>query len=279
MHLCKFNLRNKNMISFKTQIEKYRKSISGYTIQFIEIVLIFYLVTSCIPWDNKENKSIIQQMLLMVELEPDSALMLLNSALFIETEKNSMNNRSKSRLWIFAGLLGIVTVLFSIAVFNCKTENLRQKKTLSKTECEIEKIRERNKELQAAFMEKSGIFKDIVILIPNLMKIHDVNVIAGLNAITSKLSMQKFIEITNELYPGFTEKLKNLSSNNKLTEREIAVCCLSVCGFSNYELALFIFKKKDTQSVIKLKNRIRKKLGISPYQKIQQFLLEKITGV
>ncbi|MDR2146691.1 MAG: hypothetical protein LBE91_09575 [Tannerella sp.] len=215
----------------------------------------------------------------MVELEPDSALMLLNSALFIETEKNSMNNRSKSRLWIFAGLLGIVTVLFSIAVFNCKTENLRQKKTLSKTECEIEKIRERNKELQAAFMEKSGIFKDIVILIPNLMKIHDVNVIAGLNAITSKLSMQKFIEITNELYPGFTEKLKNLSSNNKLTEREIAVCCLSVCGFSNYELALFIFKKKDTQSVIKLKNRIRKKLGISPYQKIQQFLLEKITGV
>jgi DNA-binding NarL/FixJ family response regulator len=72
--------------------------------------------------------------------------------------------------------------------------------------------------------------------------------------------------------------LKNFFSDANLSEQETGVCSLIVCGFSNKELALFIYKKKDTQSVEKMKNRIRKKLNIPSYTDIQKFLLDEIVN-
>ena len=206
----------------------------------------------------------------------------------------------KSRLWIIAGTLGMISFLLTIAIFRIQKKNIRLKIELAETtrekmekEVELEKnesekaeaeqkletiqnmYNKRNNEMQISLLEKLGIIKDIALLNPK--QTSSVMFINEVNTIISKITMEKFVGITNELYPDFTRKLNDNFPNSNLTEQEIGVCCLTFCGFSNKELALFIHKKKDTQAVEKTKNRIRKKLNIPAYRDIQKFLSDNIT--
>jgi ATP/maltotriose-dependent transcriptional regulator MalT len=204
-------------------------------------------------------------------------------------------------LWIIAGTLGMISFLLTIAVFRIQKKNIRLKIALAETtrektekEVELEKIEcekaeakqkletlqnmynKRNNEMQISLLEKLGIIKDIALLNPK--QTSSVKFINDVNTIISKITMEKFVGITNELYPDFTRKLNDNFPNSNLTEQETGVCCLIFCGFSNKELALFIHKKKDTQTVEKIKNRIRKKLNIPAYRDIQKFISDNITG-
>ena len=135
-------------------------------------------------------------------------------------------------------------------------------------------FKKRNTDIQMMFLEKLGIIKEITLL--NTHHKNPINLSLEINAIKSKMTIQKFIEITNELYPGYAGKLKNAFPDLNLSEREIGICCLILYGFSNQELALFVYKHKDTASIQKWKTRFRKKLGIPDYGDIRSFLLDKI---
>jgi len=123
------------------------------------------------------------------------------------------------------------------------------------------------------FIRNMGIVKDIVHL-HQKRENAKANFPAEVDDILNKLSIKKYISITNGLYPGFTGKLKEKFPSGNLTELETATCCLMVCGFSNGEIALFTRKKKDTQAIEKMKNRIRRKLSVPEKQNMQEFLLE-----
>ena len=210
------------------------------------------------------------------------------------------NFDEKSRLWVIAGTLGVISFFLTIAVFRIQKKNRILKIALAETarekaekEVELEKnecenaetkqklqilqnmYHKRNNEMQISLLEKLGIIKDVALLNPK--QTSSVMFINELNTIISKITMEKFVGITNELYPDFTRKLNDNFPNSNLTEQEIGICCLIFCGFSNKELALFIHKKKDTQAVEKTKNRIRKKLNIPAYNDIQKFLSNNIT--
>ena len=171
------------------------------------------------------------------------------------------NIDDKSMLWIVAGISGMISFFLTIAVFSIQ----KQKNTLQNM------YRKRNNEMQILLLEKLGIVKDIVLLNPK--QTSPLKFMKDVDMIISKYTMQNFVDITNELYPDFTRKLKDNFPNANLSEQETGVCCLILCGFSNKELALFIHRKKDTQAVEKIKNRIRKKLTIPAYRDIQKFLL------
>ena len=206
----------------------------------------------------------------------------------------------QSKLWVIAGILGMISFLLTIAVFSIQKKNVRLKSALAKTtqekmekEAELKRnerekaeakqkletlqnmYHKRNNEMQILLLEKLGIIKDIALLNPK--QTSSIKFINEVNTIISKITMQKFVGITNELYPDFTRQLKDNFPNSNLSEQETGVCCLIVCGFSNKELALFIHKKKDTQAIEKIKNRIRKKLNIPAYRDIQKFLSDNIT--
>ena len=200
-------------------------------------------------------------------------------------EKEKQYNYEKNRLWRFAGILCMISFLLIITVFRIKRKNIYQKILLERTEFEKVEIEQkftalqnmylkRNNDIQVAFFEKLGIIKDLVLLIPK--QLSNIYLVAKVNAVISQFTIQKFIDITNELYSGFINKLKEKFPNASLSELETGVCCLILCGFSNKELSLFIHKKKDTQAIDKMKNRIRKKLSIPAYRDIRNYLLDKI---
>ena len=222
---------------------------------------------------------------------------LIALAVFCVLFASCMEEKEKDWLWGFTGILGMISFFLTVAVFSIWKKYIRQKIELAeirreKKEKELElernerekaeaKLRfetlqnmyhNRNNEMQVLLLEKMGIIKDIALLNPK--QTSSVKFIKDVDAIISKFTMQNFVDITNELYPGFTGKLKDHFPNSNLSEQETGVCCLILCGFSNKELALFIYKKKDTQAVEKIKNRIRKKLHIPAYREIQKFLSE-----
>ena len=192
--------------------------------------------------------------------------------------------KEKVRIWRFTGILAMIALALIFVVILMRN---RQKKALSKTKLEKNEAEQklemlynmyhkRNNEIQVAFLEKVNIIKEMTLL--NTQNTSPVRFIAEVNALISRFTTQKFVDITNELYPGFTDKLKDNFPNANLSELETGVCCLIVCGFTNKELAFVIYGKKDTHTVEKLKNRIRKKLDIPAYNDIQKFLLDEIVG-
>jgi len=221
--------------------------------------------------------------------------------MFLNFSMNAQHNfNEKSTLWIIAGTLGMISFLLTIAIFRLQKKNIRLKIALAETtrektekEVELEKnerekaeakqkletlqnmYNKRNNEMQILLLEKLGIIKDIALLNPK--QTSSIKFINEVDSIISKITMEKFVGFTNELHPDFTKKLNDNFPNSNLTEQETGVCCLIFCGFSNRELALFIHKKKDTQAVEKIKNRIRKKLNIPAYRDIQKFLSDNIT--
>ncbi len=196
--------------------------------------------------------------------------------------------KGKRGIWRVVSIFALVALLLTYGIISMRYKTIILKKMLSVFKKENEEAsiklqdqqtlyKKRNIEIQTLFLEKLGFIKEITIL--NTKNISPINISLEINAIKSKMTTQKFIEITNELYPGFTGKLKNAFPDINFSEREISICCLILYGFSNQELALFLYKKKDTSSIQKVKTRLRKKLDIPNYGNIQSFLLEKIVQI
>jgi tetratricopeptide (TPR) repeat protein len=192
---------------------------------------------------------------------------------------------SKRKMWRLIGLISLAALSLTYVVIALRNKNRLQKTILSRFQFDKEKIEqklvdqqiifhEKSEKMRIHFLEKLGIIKKITLL--NTQSKPSINIAFEINAIKSELSMQKFIDITEELYPGFTSKLKNSFSDKNLSEQDIGICCLIVCGFSNKELALFVYKKNDTASIQKWKTRFRKKLNIPDYGNIRSFLLDNI---
>jgi tetratricopeptide (TPR) repeat protein len=200
-------------------------------------------------------------------------------------EKERNFYREKRGIWRWIGLISIVFLflVFSIVALRNKIKLQEMVLKISKKEKEEVKsqleeqqinYQKRNKDFQTLFLEKLGVIKELSIL--NTHQRSTTNIAFDINALKSKLTLQNFIEIINNLYPGFTVKLKNAFPGINLSEREIGICCLIVCGFSNKELSLFIYNQKGTNTIQKWKTRFRKKLNIPEYGNIRSFLLEKI---
>lgn len=167
-----------------------------------------------------------------------------------------------------------------LALEKAEREKVEKQLALEKEKQEKDALKKRGSEMQTAFLEKMDIIRGLVFSSQYLEEsktgVATHNFIKKMKPIISDLTLQKFMVIANELCPGLTD---NLSTNlpRSLTKREIEVCCLIVCGFNNEEIAIFINKKKNTETVIKWKNIIRRKLGIEAYGNIQEFLLTKIS--
>jgi len=197
-----------------------------------------------------------------------------------DADKEIEYNRVKSRWWKITGVLCGISLALLMAFLTAQKKNIRQMKELvnahqekEKTEHQLNIYQKHDNEMKIAFLEKLGVIKDIALLNTKKTSMAELN--AEIRAIGSMFTMQKFIGITNELYPGFTGHLNYSFPDAGLSEKETGVCCLMACGFTNKELALFIYQKKDTQAIEKLKNRIRKKIGIPARGNIQDFLLER----
>ena len=207
-----------------------------------------------------------RQMLLEMQKKYDIAI--------VESEYN----KAMSGWWKIVGLLCVVSLALALAVAVTQKKNMRQRDALAKSEKEKMakelELANANKERTVMFLDKLGIMKSIVLLkisTPETLQ-YDVN------KLISNFTTQKFIDATNDFYPGFSEKLKANFPNVKLSEEDIRVCCLIVCGFSNKELVILMDGKKDKDAIEKLKSRIRKKMGIPSRGDIQLFLLEKVVA-
>ena len=128
-------------------------------------------------------------------------------------------------------------------------------------------------DMKSEFLKKLGIIKDIASLQQQQQQ-QPTKMLDHVQTIMAKYTIPKYINITDELYPGFTDKLDRHFPNVKLTELEKVICCLIACGFTNQEIAFFIHKNKDTQSVDRMRNRIRQKLNVPHAKNFQDFLID-----
>jgi len=203
-----------------------------------------------------------------------------------ETERKYY--QEKRGIWRFISLLGFLSIFLFWCVISIRYKNIILKKVLSVLKKEKEEIvlklqeqqdkyKKRHIKTQTLFLKKLGILKEITLI--NSSQKPNINVSLELNRVKSSLTMQSFIETTNELYPGFTDKLQNAFPCITLSEHDIAICCLILCEFSNQDLAQFVYKKKDTASIAKWKTRFRKKLGIPDHGNLRSFLLDKIAQI
>ncbi|MDR2232509.1 MAG: hypothetical protein LBE56_05220 [Tannerella sp.] len=159
-----------------------------------------------------------------------------------------------------------------------KLDEIKLEKEKMRQDLNAQRIihQKRNKSMQMLFIEKMTIFKRIVLL--DRKQVSYANMMTELNTVKSKFTMRDIIEITDELYTGFSVKLKRFCPHVELSEREIGICCLIVGGFSNCDLAQLIYQKMDTQAIQKWKLRFSKKIGLPKRENLYSFLMEKIAN-
>ena len=244
----------------------------------------------------------------------DRQLLLEMQGKYDSTAKENEYNRVINRWWKIAGglLCGLLALtVFSIivlyksierktalaeaqkkmnekefALLQAKQEKAEKILELEKTEQQAYTLQElynqRDNEMKTEFLERIGLIKKIALLSPYLnenvrkTKADEENFIMKTRDIIRTLNAQKFIDTANELYPGFTDRLKQFC--HQLNDREISICCLILFDFSNKELDAFLNNRlKGTLSSIQnWKSAIRKKLNMPPMGDIKEFLMEKI---
>jgi len=267
--------------------ENYQKSLiyhESYTNLYIEIL------------ENNDRK-------LLMELQRKYDL----------TSKENDLNKQRNRAWKFTGVsLMFLLALAGFSIYILRA-NMKQKETLAKEQFEnsekqlalekserekMEKTMElehalqqaqtlqkmfnqRDNEIKTKFLEKIGVIKKVALLSPYLNentlkdRNEEIKLVVKTRDIVKNLSLQNFIDIANELYPGFTERLKQLCS--QLDDREISICCLLFFDFNNQELDLFINRRlKGTLNTVQTwKSAIRRKMNIDSRGDIKSHLLEK----
>ena len=218
------------------------------------------------------------------------------------TSKENALNRQRNRAWRFAGVsLMFFLALAVLFIFQLRI-NMKQKEALAKEKVEkMEKTMElehalqqaqtlqemyhqRDNEMKTKFLEKIGILKKIALLSPYLHentskdRSDEIKIMEKTREIVKDLDLQNFIDIANELYPEFTDRLKQAYSG--LDDREISICCLLLFDFNNQELDLFLNRrqKSNLYTIQTWKTTIRKKMNIDSYGDIKSHLLKNIAG-
>jgi len=244
----------------------------------------------------------------------DRKLLLEMQKKYDSATKENAFNKLKNRWWKITGSL--IGILLALAVFfiyvlrksmkrkeelvKFQIENMEKQLVLEQIEREkMEKtielentirqaqtlqklIDHRDNEIKNKFLEKIGIIKNIALLSPYLEenalknRTEERKLIEKTHNIVKKLNVKNFMDIANELYPGFTDKLKQ--SCSELEDREISICCLILFNFNNQELDLFVnHRLKGSLNTIQTwKTAIRRKLNISLHGDIKIWLLENI---
>jgi len=242
----------------------------------------------------------------------DRKLLLEMQRKYDLTSKENELNKQRRQTWQIIGI-SLMAVLMLVGLFIMvlrnnmkKKEELAKekiqntKKQLALEQAEREKMEleqalqqaqtlqdlfhQRDDTMKAKFIEKIEILKKVALLFPLLDedKLREKNeqrkLVLRTRDVMKELDLQNFTVIANELYPGFTVRLKQMCG--KLDDREVSICCLLLFDFSNQELDLFINRRpKGTLStVIAWKTAIRKKLNIDSHGDIKSFLLEKIVN-
>jgi len=147
-----------------------------------------------------------------------------------------------------------------------------------------EMYEQRDNENKTKFLERIGIIKKIALLLPYLNEdpLKDwnegVKIMMKTRDIVKSIDLQNFVDFANELYPGFTGKLKQAYS--KLDDREISICCLLLFDFNNQELDLFINRRQkgSLNTVQTWKTAIRRKMNLDWHGDIKSHLLHIIDG-
>jgi len=120
-------------------------------------------------------------------------------------------------------------------------------------------------------------FKNDIISFKNMAE--EINFINKTNGIVKDIDVKNFVDVANELYPNFTDKLKQKCDT--LDDREIIICCLLLLDFSNSELDLFLHNRmKDRLNTIRSWKRIiRRKMGIDQNGDFKEHFLKNIMGI
>ena len=245
----------------------------------------------------------------------DRKLLLELQRKYDMTSKENELNKQRNKTWKVTGVS--LAVLLALAVFSIYVLriNMKQKEALAKEQLvnagkqlaleqaerekmektmELENVirqaqtlqamyNQRDNELKTKFLEKIGIIKKIALLSPylNESSLNDrnetVKIMMRTREIVKNLDLQNFIDAANELYPGFTGRLRQ--SYSELDDREVSICCLLLFDFNNQELDLFINRRlKSRLNTIKAwKTAIRRKMNIDSHGDIKSHLLGNLT--
>jgi len=225
----------------------------------------------------------------------DRKLLLEMQKKYDLTVKENEYIKARSRFWktivILCCILLILAVVSIYALFKkAKTEleKIELEKTLQQLQTLHEMCNIRDNKMKTLFLKKMDTFKKMAILNPYFKGIYNDENIKTMNydvknkliketkIIVQSLNSQNFVDIANELSPGFTVRLKEI--NNQLTEREISMCCLILFGFKNIEIDVLLNNRLDgtSSNMENLKSSIKRKLGIVKPRKFREFLLKNI---
>jgi len=225
----------------------------------------------------------------ITEKRDQQVLMELNKkydSIVLENELYRIN----SRWWKTVGILGSVILGLAMAVFITKNENKRKKLALERTEREKQETElkleilqnlytRHNNVIKTKVLNKLGIIKGIAFFFRRIDEKKEMTYKKMENLIDELISeypSEKIIQIANEVYPGLTGQLKSRFQDANLSDRELTICCKSICGFTNNEIAVFIDRKKSLKAVENWKTTIRKKLAIHHYDDIGKALLDSL---
>ena len=246
----------------------------------------------------------------------DRKLLLEMQKKYDMTNKENELNKQRNRAWKITGFALAISLALAFSFILILRNSMKQKANLAKEkikntekqlaleQAEREKMEktmelehvlqqaqtlqemyyQRDNEIKTKVLERIGILKNIALLSPylneNALKNRndELKLMMKTRDIVKSLDLRNFIDIANELYPGFTDRLKQTYS--ELDDREISICCLLLFDFNNQELDLFINRRlKGTLNTIQTwKTAIRRKLNIDSHGDIKSHLLEKIVN-
>jgi len=246
--------------------------------------------------------------------DSDRKLLLEMQRKYDHTSKENEMNRQRNRAWKIAGFALAILLMLAMYFIYLLRSNMKHREALAKeiiknTENQLaleqaehenmkktleleqalqqaqtlqELYHQKDNEHKTKFLKKIEILKEVALLFPLLdedklkEKKEQQKLVQNTREIVKKLDLQNFTDIANDLFHGFTCKLKQMYS--ELDEREISICCLLLFDFNNRELDLFINRRLygSMNTIQTWKTAIRRKMGIDLHGDIKSHLIEKI---
>ena len=247
----------------------------------------------------------------------DRKLLLEMQRKYDMTSKENELNKQRNRAWKITGFTLAISLALAFSFILILRNSMKQKENLAKEKIknaekqlaleqaerekmektmELEQVlqqaqtlqemyNQRDNKIKTKVLERIGIIKKIALLSPYLNeyalkdRTFELKLMIKTRDIVKSLDLQNFIDIANELYPGFTVRLKQTYS--ELDDREISICCLLLFDFSNQELDLFINRRLNgtLNTIIAWKTSIRKKMNMDSHADIKSHLLKEIVNI
>lgn len=199
---------------------------------------------------------------------------------YYDAEKEIKYDKKIIRFWKIEGVTFSVLFVFMVFFIIMIQMNIKQRFALKRTEKQAKILHELYSKLKNNIVKEIGIFKKIAFLLPSInantwkLKNDEYKLIKKIRDTIKSFDAQKFTDFADGLYPGFTDRLKQICP--LLDDREINICCLILFDFSNKELDLIINErlKGSLNTIQNWKSSIRRKLNIPAYGNIKSYLEE-----